>query len=196
MGEILRFRLVPPTIEDTRRMKRLPIIAIVAALVTLWTAPNAWAHTELVSSDPDDGAEVIVALSSVTLTFNEPVDPDEATIDVIGPGNAEWEAGAITAVGTRLIMPVRPTGPPGRYTIAYRIVSADGDPVGGSVSFSLAVVDDATSPTVSSAATAVRAQPADAGDGGLPVWVWVVMGLVVAGVIAVGVAVKRSSRPS
>lgn len=177
-------------------MKRLPIIAIVAALVTLWTAPNAWAHTELVASDPEDGAQVIVALSSVTLTFNEPVDPDEATISVIGPGNAEWEAGAITAAGHRLIMPVTPTGPTGRYTIAYRIVSADGDPVAGSVNFSLAAVDDAKPPTVSSAVPAERAQPEDAGDGGLPVWVWVVMGLVVAGVIAVGVAVKRSSRPS
>lgn len=180
-------------------MKRLPIIAIVAALVTLWTAPNAWAHTELVSSDPADGAKVITYVSSVTLTFNEPVDPDEATISVIGPGNAEWEAGAITASGTRLTMPVRPTGPTGHYTIAYRIVSADGDPVGGSVSFSLAAVDDGKPPTrstVSSSAPDVRAQPEDAGDGGLPVWVWVVMGLVVAGVIGVGVAVKRSSRPS
>lgn len=170
-------------------MKRLPIIAVVAAIVTLWTAPNAWAHTELVASDPDDGAQVIVALSSVTLTFNEPVDPDEATIDVIGPGNAEWESGAITAVGNRLTMPVRPTGPTGRYTMAYRIVSADGDPVAGSVHFSLAAVDDAVPPTRSSAASATR-------DGGLPVWVWVVMGLVVAGVIAVGVAVKRGSRSS
>lgn len=170
-------------------MKRLPIIAIVAALVTLWTAPNAWAHTELVASDPADGAQVIVALSSVTLTFNEPVDPDEATIDVIGPGNAEWESGAITATGNRLTMPVRPTGPTGSYTMAYRIVSADGDPVAGSVHFSLSAVDDGVPPTRSAAASAAR-------DGGLPVWVWVVMGLVVAGVIAVGVAVKRSSRPS
>ena len=182
-------------------MTRLPIIAILAAVVTLWTAPNAWAHTELTASDPADGARVATAPSSLTLTFTEPVDPEDATVTVIGPGNVEWAAGAITAAGTTLTVPVTPAGPAGRYTIAYRIVSADGDPVGGSVTFTLTsavtTTTTTTQPTVSSAAPAPGAQPEDAGDGGLPAWVWVVMGLVVAGVIAVGVAVVRSgSRPS
>lgn len=181
-------------------MKRLPIIAVLVALVTLWTAPAAWAHTELTGSSPEDGSEVNTSASSVSLTFDEPVDAEGATISVIGPGNAEWEVGAITSTGHKLTAPVRPTGPTGRYTMAYRIVSADGDPVGGSVSFTLVVSEGQVAPSkqpTTSAAPVVSAQPEDAGDGGLPVWVWVVMGLVVAGVIAVGVAVVRSgSRPS
>jgi hypothetical protein len=72
--------------------------------------------------------------------------------------------------------PVRELGPAGVYTIAYRIISADGHPVSGTLTFTLTTAGDGTP----------AAPPADsaAGDdsGGVPIWVWIGGAVVVLGI--------------
>jgi copper resistance protein C len=89
-------------------MKRLTIIAILAALATLWTAPNAWAHTELTASTPAEGAQVAAAPQQLSLTFSEPVDPAATKVTVTGAEGTAWTVGAITATNTTLTVPVTP----------------------------------------------------------------------------------------
>lgn len=188
-------------------MKRLPIIAALAVLATLWTAPNAWAHTELIASDPAKDAQVATAPQQLTLTFSEPIDPTLAKVTVAGADGTAWTVGVIAGSGATLTVPVTPAGPAGLYTISYTITSADGDPVTGTVAFTLTTAvptpttttttTTTTAPAESSAAPDPAAQPTDAGDGGLPAWVWIVLGLVVVAVIVVGLLVRRSgSRPT
>ena len=81
--------------------------------------------------------------------------------------------------------PLRPLGPAGVYTIRYRVTSADGHPVSGSVSFRLTVAGpDAAAPAVPVTAGAAST----GGDGSMPLWPWITGGAVLLGT---GFAVAR-----
>lgn len=187
-------------------MKRLTTAALLAVLALLGTAPTAWAHTELTSSNPAEGAQVATPPTALTLTFNEPVDPAAATVTVTGTDGTAWTVGPITAADTTLTVPVTAAGQAGQYTIDYRIISADGDPVRGAVKFTLttAIAPPATSSTATTTTDAPPAEPpaaaaqsSTAGQGGLPVWVWIVLGLAVVAAVVVAVLVRRSgTRPT
>lgn len=111
--------------------------AFVAALVlftTLAGVQPALAHSVLVSSDPTKDSSIASAPSTVTLVFNEPLDRGFSELTVLGPdGSSHWEGGAPVVTGEKLSAPLRALGAAGSYTVKYRVVSADGHPVSGSV---------------------------------------------------------------
>jgi methionine-rich copper-binding protein CopC len=164
---------------------RTAAVTVLAGLALLLGAAPALAHTRLQSSDPADGASLDSAPETVALTFNEPMSPEFSTITVVGPDGTHYEDGAVTAeegtISTRLL----PLGPAGRYEIGYRVVSADGHPVTGSVAFSLTTPGPGgTGAAEPSAAPAPAAPPAAAAaedGGGAPVWPWVVGAVVLVG---------------
>lgn len=110
----------------------------VAALV--WLAMGvamhgAWAHASLVSSDPADGAMLAAPPAKVVLRFNEPVSPLIARlIDSAGATRADL---VVEAKNETLEIALPSDLPTGTQTLSYRIVSADGHPVGGVVVFSI-----------------------------------------------------------
>jgi copper resistance protein C len=167
------------------RFVRTIAVTLLAGLALLLGAAPALAHTRLQSSDPADGASLDSAPEQVALTFNEPMSPEFSTITVIGPdGETNYQDGAVTAeegtISTRLL----PLGPAGRYEIGYRVVSADGHPVTGSVAFTLTTPGPGgtSAPAEPSAAPASPAPPAASEDGGgAPVWPWVVGAVVLVG---------------
>ena len=187
-----------------RRLLRGGVLAAVCGLVMLVVAGPALAHSRLESSDPADGASLATSPSKVTLTFNEAMTagPGFTTITVIGPGNTAWQDGETQVSGDSVSIAVKPLGPAGVYRIGYRVVSDDGHPVSGSVSFTLtapgpgaapaaptvAPTTAAPAPATTSAAAPVAAAPADSG-GGAPVWPW-----IVAAVVAVGLGVVLALR--
>lgn len=93
------------------------------------------AHASLSGSDPEDGATLATAPSAVELTFSENVGngqlvataPDGTSVDVTG----------VAASGNRLTGTVADAGQKGRYTLAYRVVSADGHPISGTIDYSV-----------------------------------------------------------
>jgi len=186
-------------------MRTLLSATVLALLAVLAMASPALAHATLTASNPAEGAQVATAPTQLTLTFNEPVSPDQVTITVTGPGGATWQVGAITGTDTTLTAPVQPAGPAGPYTMSYSIQSADEHPVTGAVNFAMttAVVTTTTPPPTTTEPTtteptapapAPRAQDTSADDDGIPVWVWIVGAVVVlvAGVaVALGLSRKR-----
>jgi methionine-rich copper-binding protein CopC len=155
----------------------------------------ALAHNVLISSDPANGSSVAAGPQKVSLTFDQYVQgADVNQIAVTGPGGGQWAEGPISVVNNVISAPLRPLGPAGKYTIGYRVLSADGHPVTGELTFTLtapgtgtpATVDAAKSPGSSSQATSSSSST------GVPIWVWIAGAVVL---LAIGLTVAlRSGR--
>lgn len=187
-------------------VRRLSLALLVSALGLLAAATPALAHAHLESSDPAEGAALAAAPSQVTLVFSEPVTLPEAPVGITGPDNAAWAVGQVAASGPTVTAPVTPTGPAGAYVLTYRVISADGDTVSGSVNFTLATappppttttVPTTTPPPTSAAAPPEREDAASTEDteGGVPLWVWLVVAVVVVAA-AVALVLRGRSRRS
>ncbi len=134
------------TMPRLRPHRRLTALALTAALLLLGgvTAPAAWAHTDLASSDPADGGTVDGRPGVITLVFADPVgpvDPAAPTVTVTPPGGEPVEVPAtvdgdtVTAdLGT---LPATPDGGAGFWAVAYRLVATDGDTFRGGISFTV-----------------------------------------------------------
>ncbi|MFD0200086.1 MULTISPECIES: copper resistance CopC family protein [Saccharothrix] len=157
-----------------RRVVSLLLTGLVAGAVVLGTATPAFAHNVLVSSDPKDGAQLESGPTTITLTFDQPVQAGEKfnTITVTGPEGTRWEAdGEPTVKNNSVVFPVRPLGPAAEYAVGYRILSADGHPVTGSLKFTLTKAGNGTPAPASSSAAQDAAS--SSGAGGVPIWVWI-----------------------
>ncbi|WP_166442287.1 copper resistance CopC family protein [Nakamurella flava] len=108
---------------------------LLGLLVSAVGAPAAAAHDTIESSNPADGATVATVPASVTLTFDEQPQDFSPVIQVTGPDGADWADGTPTVSGTDVSVPVKAGAPAGAYQVAYRIVSSDGHPVTGELSF-------------------------------------------------------------
>jgi len=112
------------------------VLAVAFALGALVaTSAPAAAHAELESADPADGSTVSTAPRSVTLTFGEELQSAGRALVVTGPDGARVDDGKAMASGVVLSVDLVPLSTPGRYTVTYRVVSADGHPVSGELSF-------------------------------------------------------------
>jgi copper resistance protein C len=121
----------------------LPVV-LALLLAAVWTAPAA-AHARLVASTPGDGATLDEPPGEVVLEFNEMVEADFGQLQVSGPDGERLDASAPIGEGTTVRSPLLEPTASGTYTVAYRVVSADGHPVEGSFTFELteaAVTED------------------------------------------------------
>lgn len=140
-----------------------PFAVLVAVLAGLATAAPASAHAELISADPADGATVTSLPTTATLTFSEEIDPSTAQVALTDAAGATLSSvPPFTAAGTTVSQPLPATLPAGAYTLAYRIVSLDGHPVGGTVRFTVAGSATSASPSVVSSQPASDATPTSA----------------------------------
>jgi copper transport protein len=112
-------------------------LALVAALALAATfAPSALAHSQLVATQPGEDQVLPVSPERVILEFNEPVDTSLGSLRVFdGQGRQvageEFRQPAPTTLVTDIDSPLAP----GTYTVAWRVVSADSDPVSGAFVF-------------------------------------------------------------
>jgi copper transport protein len=93
----------------------------------------AFAHASLIASSPADGALLAHAPATLTLTFNEPVEP--LTIRIVDHGGAGASVTRIRRDGAQLILTPPPISGDGAHVISWRVASADGHPVGGAITF-------------------------------------------------------------
>ena len=110
-------------------------IVIALLLIAGLVAPAVLAHAQLRSSDPADGA-TLPTTDAVTLTFNEDINADFVQVTVSGPAGDPVAAGDPVVAGPVVTQPVAPTAA-GAHTVTFRVVSADGHPVSGSIAFTL-----------------------------------------------------------
>ena len=123
-----------------------------AALLLMVPVSGAAGHASLTSTDPADGSELAVAPAEVTLTFSEELLNElveVSILDAAGDLVMATEAEQTPPPGTDVIVPWPADLPPGKYSVAFRVVSEDGHPVTGQVSFSYAdVAEPTTEPAV------------------------------------------------
>jgi methionine-rich copper-binding protein CopC len=173
----------------TRRLATLALVLLVSAAVPAFTA----AHAELVSSTPAANSSLAAPPARLELTFDEPVTLPENPLEVIGPGNVTWQVGEATIDGPVVSAPVTASGTAGAYTVVYRVVSGDGDPVSGSVRFTLTAAAQPTG-TFEPTATPSRTPPSASGGGTL-LWIWLAAGAVLlAALVFVTLRVRRPRR--
>jgi methionine-rich copper-binding protein CopC len=180
--------------------RRLTAALLLSGIALVASATPAFAHAELVASTPAGNASLATAPARIELTFNEPVTLPENPLEVVGPGNVTWQVGTPRVAGAEVSAPVTASGPAGRYTVVYHVVSDDGDTVSGSVAFTMT-----TGATAEAAAPApASAQPPSTGpsrtspvasDSGTLLWVWLAAGaILLAAVVFVTLRVRRSGR--
>jgi copper transport protein len=142
--------------DRARGLRGCLLLGAALVLLLLGTAAPASAHAALRATNPEDGTVLKQAPRHLTLVFTEsvglPADsfrvygPDRRPVDTGEPGHADGRPDT-----ARAALPGR-LGK-GTYTVAWRMVSADGHPVSGAFTFSVG----APSPTPAAA-------PASAGD--------------------------------
>jgi len=148
------------------QLRRLGCLAGLAAVTAAWAlavAPPASAHAHLTAMQPAIDATVSGPPAAVVLTFDEAVHTSFAVVTITGPDGRRCDVGTPTVVDGTVTQGVSPLPGSGSYTVAYRVVSADGHPVSAQERFTFAPPADYR-PAVATAqpATAV-ASPAAAG---------------------------------
>lgn len=135
------------------RRRAIGVVAAVVAclIVVLTSAGPAAAHTTLIATDPVDGAVLTEAPDHAALTFNEPVSLPQQGVRVFDARGKHLpsSASASDAVVT-VDLPDRLSE--GTYVVAWRVVSADGHPVAGSLTFSIGKPSTAVSSPAAPAA--------------------------------------------
>jgi copper transport protein len=112
-------------------------LAVALALVAvLGVAPGAQAHATLISTDPPAGAVLPAAPDRLTLTFDEPVSLAATSARLYDAAGTELDA---EARSVDRVVTVRPTDEldDGTFVLTYRVISTDGHPVAGSLTFSV-----------------------------------------------------------
>lgn len=102
-------------------------------LMVLGSGP-ASAHAALVGSDPADGTSRESAPTSITLTFNENI-AKRAFVAVAAPDGTQLAVSDVRAVDRTVTATVAVGDQRGRYSASYRVVSADGHPVTGTLTY-------------------------------------------------------------
>ncbi len=149
---------------------RLLAALLLAGLVVGVCATAGSAHAQLIGTSPGDGARLGAVPDVVRLTFSDPLDPRFVRVRVTGPG------GVAVAVDPAVAGPVVAVTPPdrgpGRYVVAYRVVSRDGHPVSGTTTFRVTAPGSPSSTAPSRSATpstaALPATEPTSGSGGDP----------------------------
>lgn len=179
-----------PALRTPRSRLLLTAAFVAIAALMLWAAIPAGAHTEITGTQPAEGAELKKPPKEVTLTFAEP--PLSTGLAVVlqgkdGPLDLDADVRGNTVVAA---WPADTAG--GQYRVSYRVVAADGHPITGQVSFSVAGPERTETPSASaipepitsssaSAAAAAAVESTDSSDPAIPYWLWAVgAGLIVA----------------
>ncbi|MFC7640909.1 copper resistance protein CopC [Streptosporangium lutulentum] len=126
---------------------RLIALAAIAACALSAMTGTASAHTTLKSSDPADGATVKKPPADIELVFTENISRNLATVVVTGPGGEKVVDGKPKIKGATLTQPLTDDLVNGRYTIAFRVVSADGHPISKELRFTLKAPKPSPTPT-------------------------------------------------
>lgn len=173
-------------------MRRLLTVLLIAVAATglLWSPARA--HNVLISSDPKDGAALTAAPERVTLVFDQAVRQGYAQVGVTSADGGSFADGAASVAAERVTVQVKPL-PAGSYVVGYRILSADGHPVTGKISFTVTgggAAAPAAQETAGDSDAAAAEAAANGGAGMAVLWVLGALIVLAAGTV---VALRRSA---
>lgn len=124
-----------------RRTIAVVVAAFLALFVTLGTATMASAHSDSFQSVPANDSVVSTPVVEIQFTFVEAVQQEFAPEVILNNADgvaAELGTPVFDVTGATMTVPVV-TGalPNGVYTASYRVVSEDGHPASGSITFTV-----------------------------------------------------------
>ncbi|HEX7740543.1 MAG TPA: copper resistance protein CopC [Marmoricola sp.] len=111
-------------------------MVVLAGLAVLLGAAPASAHASLLKTDPSEGQVLAAAPSTVRFTFDEPIRLQSGEVHVFYADGSEVKADAHTE-DDDLDVALPGTLKDGTYVVAWRVISADGHPVAGALTFSI-----------------------------------------------------------
>ena len=132
------------------------LAALATLLLVAGFASGARAHAALVAVQPASGSILATAPKTVDLRFDEAVTPG-AVLLIDGAGRTRDDV-RVGASGETVSVELPPDLPQGTVVVSYRVVSQDGHPVAGSMTFSVG------RPTAT--------LPSAMSDGGLNALIW------------------------
>jgi copper transport protein len=110
--------------------------AFLLALLAAAAHPTrAKAHASLIRSEPVDRAVVAQPPATLKLTFNEPASP--LVLRLVGPTGEATALKDIITAGNAIIATLPTVLPQGTHLVSWRVISLDGHPVGGALTFSV-----------------------------------------------------------
>jgi methionine-rich copper-binding protein CopC len=163
-------------------------VLVLALFVATAVAVPAQAHAELKSSNPASGAILDALPQRIELTFSDVVSlPDGDTVTVTGPDGAKWPVTQAHAVDKTITATVdAAAAKAGAHTLEWRAQADDGDVITGKLTFTMNVAAPTSSSavppssvTMSAPVSNVPTSTTPSESGGVPAWLWIVIGLVV-----------------
>ncbi|MDI3256465.1 MAG: copper resistance protein CopC [Kyrpidia sp.] len=125
------------------RRRRPGVTVFALALMVAWVLAvpsKASAHAYLVRAMPAPGSTVPRMPAQIQLWFSDPLEVRFADVTVLAPDGKPIGAGPLTGDphdAASLILPVHGSTGAGTYVVEWRVVSADGHPVAGHLTFSV-----------------------------------------------------------
>ncbi|GFN31120.1 copper resistance protein C [Paenibacillus curdlanolyticus] len=115
---------------------RVIISLLLIAAGLLYGSSRADAHAQLLETVPEAGARLTHSPEEIKLVFNEAVETNVGSIDILDSLSREVEVKSVKTNSDRTVVTIDLPGmDDGIYTVAYRIVSEDGHPISGSYVF-------------------------------------------------------------
>jgi copper transport protein len=109
---------------------------VVAFAVAAAFSPSAFAHSVLIGTQPGNDVVVQESPSEVVLEFNEPVETSLGSLRVFDGEGRQVDSGEVTQpVRNEVEVGIASELAPGTYTVAWRVVSNDSDPISGAFVF-------------------------------------------------------------
>lgn len=100
-------------------------------------APAAYAHAELVVTNPGNGEHLAAGPKELTLRFSEGVNTVHDGIRVLDKDGKQLNKAAARSAGDTIHVPVPANLKDGVYTVDWRVVSEDSHPIHGAFVFSI-----------------------------------------------------------
>ncbi|MFF2346402.1 copper resistance protein CopC [Pseudarthrobacter sp. NPDC058119] len=189
-----------------RQLLSLVLGVFVLAAAALGLAAPASAHDAAESTSPAQGAALAAPPAEVSVTFGSKPLGIGSSFSVKDAGGTEWADGSVQIVDNVAIQKLRPGGPAGTYTVAWRVVSSDSHPIEGTFTFSAASGAAASGTPTGGSSTAAGAvpgmgtaqpgtteEPSEPAGAGEPFqWSIVIFAVVAVGLlVALGVMARR-----
>lgn len=111
------------------------LLAAFMALIVMASTNQAFAHAALIKTDPADGAVLAQAPARFSLTFSEPVSP--LVLTLVKPDGTPAPLTDFRLSDQTVEIDNPQALKSGTHVLSWRVISADGHPVGGSLLFSV-----------------------------------------------------------
>lgn len=116
-------------------LHRTLAVTVMASIALWFAAPAAIAHDVLIESNPESGSTINELPSEFYWRFSDEISA-VGVAAVVNQGQKTVARLTVTTDGPEMTAPA-PALAAGSYTIAWRVVSSDGHPVDGEISFEL-----------------------------------------------------------